>query len=178
MDLLWSKVYDVIIKALIAGEHPVITGMKWNCSYWTNCFELFGFDILLDSDLKPWLLEINLSPSLACESPLDTMIKTKLISDTFNLVGIKKFDWKKESIIKQKNWMKGSYRTKTGNINQTPIQSSKGSSASTAASSSKEEDLYDPPCKDLEKLIRELWDSQESKEMLCWLSRVKHRDIL
>lgn len=117
MDLLWSKVYDVIIKALIAGEHPVITGMKRNCSYRTNCFELFGFDILLDSDLKPWLLEINLSPSLACESPLDTQIKTKLISDTFNLVGIKKFDRKKESINKQKNRMRGSYRTKTGNIN-------------------------------------------------------------
>jgi len=67
----------------------VISGMKRNCSYRTNCFELFGFDVLLDSDLKPWLLEINLSPSLACESPLDTDIKTKLISDTFNLVGIK-----------------------------------------------------------------------------------------
>lgn len=90
--------------------------MKRNCSYRTNCFELFGFDVLLDSDLKPWLLEINLSPSLACESPLDTDIKTKLISDTFNLVGIKWFDWWKESMNKLKNRMKGSYKTKTGNL--------------------------------------------------------------
>lgn len=73
--------------------------------------------------------------------------------------------------------MKGSYRTKTGNINSTPLQSSKGST-STATNSSKEDDLYEPPCKDLEKLIRELWDSQESKEMLCRLSWVKHWDIL
>ena len=41
-----------------------------------NCFEIFGFDILIDSDLKPWLIEVNLSPSLSTDSPLDHEIKT------------------------------------------------------------------------------------------------------
>lgn len=51
------------------------------------CFELLGFDVLIDDQLKPWLLEVNMSPSLNTESPLDIKIKTKLLVDLFNLVG-------------------------------------------------------------------------------------------
>ena len=43
-----------------------------------NCFELYGFDVLVDNDLKPWLLEVNLSPSMQAESPLDWQIKSSL----------------------------------------------------------------------------------------------------
>ena len=53
--------------------------MKKNQMYRSNCFEVFGFDILLDSDLKPWLVEVNLSPSLSPESPLDFTIKHNLL---------------------------------------------------------------------------------------------------
>jgi len=42
---------------------------------------------LIDDALKPWLLEINMSPSMACASPLDLKIKGALIKDVFNLVG-------------------------------------------------------------------------------------------
>jgi len=57
-----------------------------------NCFELYGFDILLDSNLKPWLLEVNVCPSLSSSSPLDRQIKTTLISDILNLIGFKPYN--------------------------------------------------------------------------------------
>jgi len=53
-----------------------------------NCFELLGFDVLIDDNLEPWLLEVNLSPSLNCDSPLDQKIKSNLIADLFNLAGM------------------------------------------------------------------------------------------
>ncbi|NXU52788.1 TTLL5 polyglutamylase, partial [Turnix velox] len=49
--------------------------------------ELYGFDVLIDDNLKPWLLEVNLSPSLACDAPLDLKIKASMLSDMFTLVG-------------------------------------------------------------------------------------------
>ena len=70
---------------------------------------MLGFDVLIDSDLKPWLLEVNLSPSFATDAPLDLSIKSTLLVDILNLVGIKRFDRKKESMNKIKNRMKGLY---------------------------------------------------------------------
>lgn len=54
--------------------------------------ELFGFDILIDKNLKPWLLEVNLSPSLNCDSPLDVRLKSAMLSDLLSLVGIPAVD--------------------------------------------------------------------------------------
>jgi len=114
MALMWSRIYDVILKTLSCGDNYVIQAMKKNQMYRLNCFEVFGFDILLDSDLKPWLVEVNLSPSLSPESPLDMTIKQNLLLSTWNLCGLKRFDRRKESLNKLKFRAKNSGFSNTG----------------------------------------------------------------
>jgi tubulin polyglutamylase TTLL6/13 len=52
------------------------------------CFEVLGFDIILDSKLKPWLLEVNHSPSFTTDSALDQEIKHKVILQAIKIMNI------------------------------------------------------------------------------------------
>ncbi len=80
--------HDVIIKELISIEPPIMEGFDKGGKNSDVCFELYGFDIMLDSELKPWLLEVNISPSFSSSSPFDKTVKTKLACDFLTLVGI------------------------------------------------------------------------------------------
>jgi tubulin polyglutamylase TTLL6/13 len=35
------------------------------------CFEILGFDVLIDKNGTPWLLEVNHAPSFNCDTALD-----------------------------------------------------------------------------------------------------------
>lgn len=109
---MWSKIYDVIIKSLLSVDSTIYQNLK-KLPNRSNCFELLGYDILIDTELKPWLMEVNLSPSLATDSPLDVKIKSNLMVDTFNLVGIKKFDRRRDNLTKMKNRVKNIMRAKS-----------------------------------------------------------------
>ncbi|XP_055371763.1 probable beta-tubulin polyglutamylase isoform X3 [Condylostylus longicornis] len=85
---LMSSIEDLIIKSLFACAQSVISACRMFVPNGNNCFELYGFDILIDDTLKPWLLEINLSPSLGIDSPLDTKVKASLMCSLLTLVGI------------------------------------------------------------------------------------------
>jgi len=116
MQVVWERIYDAIIKSIISVEHHLQAGAKkfLNSAARSNCFELFGFDIMLDSNFKPHILEVNFSPSLSADSPLDYHIKSNLLIDTLNIVGIKRNPKKRG---KNMSTMAGAQRFRAGSIN-------------------------------------------------------------
>ncbi len=85
----------MIIKTCIAAEPKIYNSLTRETKHRSLCFELYGFDILIDKSLRPWLLEVNVSPSLSSSSPMDRQIKTTLMCDVFNTIGIRPYDRKK-----------------------------------------------------------------------------------
>jgi hypothetical protein len=81
---VWHEVVGVCLKTLYCVQ-DVIPGNA-------NSFELFGFDVLIDADLKPWLIEVNSSPSLSRENALDYEIKDRMVHDTLLLATPPAFD--------------------------------------------------------------------------------------
>ncbi|KAM7406948.1 hypothetical protein PAMA_002923 [Pampus argenteus] len=85
--LIWEKIKDIVIKTIIASEPYVNSLLKMHVRTPYSCHELFGFDIMLDENLKPWILEVNISPSLHSNTALDVSIKGQMIRDLLNLAG-------------------------------------------------------------------------------------------
>jgi len=83
---LWSRIADLVIKTVVSGESDIVCRTRRNVRSRYTCHELFGFDVILDEKLHPWLLEVNISPSLHSASPLDHSVKGPLISDLLNMV--------------------------------------------------------------------------------------------
>ena len=59
------------------------------------CFEILGFDILIDRKLRPLLLEVNHSPSFHTDAPMDKDIKEGLLFETLNLIDLGSCDKRK-----------------------------------------------------------------------------------
>ena len=58
---------------------------KMNFMGFKNCFEIFGYDFILDENYKPYLLEINSNPGLEFSSPLIKKLLPRMIDDAFKL---------------------------------------------------------------------------------------------
>mmetsp|Transcript_95021 Transcript_95021/g.165012 ORF Transcript_95021/g.165012 Transcript_95021/m.165012 type:complete len:1063 (-) Transcript_95021:83-3271(-) len=93
-ETMWSRIMDLILKTLLSVRPNIAAETRRTTAHSANCFELYGFDVLVDKDLKPWLLEVNLSPSMLADSPLDRQVKSAVLSETFNLVGLCHPSWR------------------------------------------------------------------------------------
>jgi tubulin polyglutamylase TTLL9 len=51
-----------------------------------HCYELYGYDILIDNELRPWLIEINASPSLDANTEDDYDMKFSFLNEMIDLM--------------------------------------------------------------------------------------------
>jgi len=73
-DELFAGINDVMIHSLRSVQNVIINDR--------HCFELYGYDLLVDENLKPWLIEVNASPSLSATTEADRALKHRVIHDT------------------------------------------------------------------------------------------------
>ena len=100
---LWSRISDLLVKTLIVGvphnkhTYNLARGRAGGSGSGSNaghpadestCFQLYGFDVLIEKDLKPYLIEVNRSPSFGATSPLDRSIKLELVKSTLRLLSL------------------------------------------------------------------------------------------
>lgn len=93
-DALFERLHDQLTLTVIAA----LDSFRQRCAEddidSRGGYELLGMDCLIDADLKPWILECNLSPSLGvCAGPdsggpLEEVIKRRLVEDMVELVDI------------------------------------------------------------------------------------------
>nr|XP_020473903.1 probable tubulin polyglutamylase TTLL2 isoform X2 [Monopterus albus] len=82
--VFWQRINNIVTLTLLTIA-PTVPPCP-------NCVELFGFDILIDVRLKPWLLEVNYSPALTLDCQTDITVKKGLISDLVDLMNYTSID--------------------------------------------------------------------------------------
>lgn len=58
---------------------------KLNANNRKYCFEIFGYDFIIDSLFNVWLIEINTNPCIEESSPLLKMLIPRMLNDAFKL---------------------------------------------------------------------------------------------
>jgi len=61
---MWKAIDGIIMKTILAAEPELTHSVYTSTNYRTNCSELFGFDIFIDSHLKPHLIEVSSTPTV------------------------------------------------------------------------------------------------------------------
>ncbi|KAI8620013.1 tubulin-tyrosine ligase family-domain-containing protein [Chytriomyces sp. MP71] len=82
VNTLFTDMEALVVRSLLSVQKVMIHDK--------HCFELYGYDILIDSDLKPWLLEVNASPSLTAETQFDYDLKYQMLNDAFDVLDLEK----------------------------------------------------------------------------------------
>lgn len=77
---LFHNIQNLIIRSLLAVQPAMINDK--------HSFELYGYDVLIDQELKPWLIEVNASPSLSASDKHDWSMKCAMLEDLLDVADL------------------------------------------------------------------------------------------
>jgi len=88
-DTVLHETEELIVKTLLAVQ-PRLAYMRdkyqQNPSGESTAFEVLGFDVMIDENEKPWLLEVNHAPSFQNHTELDHLVKHQVVNEALSLL--------------------------------------------------------------------------------------------
>jgi tubulin polyglutamylase TTLL2 len=90
---IWEGIKRLVVLSLL----PLVKDVPQD----RHCYEILGYDVLLDEDGKAWLLEVNRSPAMAVGGPEDAAVKTPMLTDMFSIIGLDQFESRPELIFQE-----------------------------------------------------------------------------
>ena len=88
---LWKKIQTLVQKTVLSAEHLLSKYAQKIVPHPTsNCFELLGLDVLVDDQLKPWLIEVNPDPDMSAHAGFALAYETKgfMLTDLMGMLGL------------------------------------------------------------------------------------------
>lgn len=82
---VWDQVRQLLVK-MMKATHQKLCNLRFK--HKNLSFELFGVDIFLDQNLRPWLVEVNVGPGMNPNDTRDHLMRKKIYEDMFALVGL------------------------------------------------------------------------------------------
>lgn len=76
--IIQEKMKSIIVWSIKSCEGSV-TGKK-------GFFEMVGYDFMIDENLNPWLIEINMSPSMDYSTPVTKKLVKMVQRDVGNII--------------------------------------------------------------------------------------------
>jgi len=113
-EAVWARIIDCMLKTIISIQPQMKASYDETMSKFevlknapqSICYEIYGFDVMLDDELHPWLLEINHAPSFAGGTKLDSRVKVGAVGGAFRLLGVSEQRKVKLSNKVQEHWLK------------------------------------------------------------------------
>ena len=101
-EKLYSEVGDIFVKMMITVREKIIENIEKTKLQYSNFYHLIGFDIILDENLKPYLLETNRRCGFRNDNDAEKYYTYNIVADTLNIIGLRPKDLNSKSEKKSK----------------------------------------------------------------------------